>query len=648
MADVSTVENPTERVTQSAPESISDAEIGLRSLRDALQRLDRILPAVALLYVPVALSHLVFLTSGQLVMLAVGLGCSAALFAGWRWLRANPSRIEAASWLNGLVYATVIAHSLLRLYYAHQPGDLMFVGVLAVAVALLPAQIGLHVAATLAYTAGWSALVLALEGRATWLSLAAPLLVTMTLSIAIRWLELRRDRRLFEMQIHAERRRSRLRYDSRHDALTGLANRMRFSEALQRAVQEAGEEERSFSVLYLDLDRFKVINDSLGHQVGDRLLQSVADRLTDNIRTDDLAARFGGDEFALLLSHVDGPDGAIHVAERIHESLATPFGLEDYELEVGASIGIAMYKPEYDTPEAMLRDADTAMYEAKSGHRKHVIFDSEMRARAMARLELESELRTALREERFEVHYQPVLRRPDGELFALEALVRWNHPVRGILEPRAFLPLAEETGHIVAIGQNVLETACREAARWLAADDGLDFEMAINLSTRQLVRSDIERAIEDVLATCELDPSHMIIEVPEAALEAQTELVRARIRHFEALGVSTVIDDFGAGGAAIKALDDLPIRAIKLSRDLITGPVDGDKTVEPVLAAIVTLAQTMDIPVIAKGVETMTQMVRLEALGIELWQGDQFARPMPANELEAYLDHHRDRDTDAA
>jgi diguanylate cyclase (GGDEF)-like protein/PAS domain S-box-containing protein len=441
-------------------------------------------------------------------------------------------------------------------------------------------------------------------------------------------------RLIFQIQDITDRKRAeaQLIHDAFHDALTGLPNRALFMDhlklALARAQRYAG---RTFAVLFLDFDRFKIINDSLGHLTGDQLLVAIARRLEHSLRPGDTVARLGGDEFTILLEDVAGQDEAVMIAERIQRELKEPFNLGRHEIFASASIGIAIGDTSYQRPEDILRDADTAMYRAKSGGRaRHATFDQSLHARALQLLQLETDLRRAVERQEFFLTYQPIVSLSEARLAGFEALVRWRHPEQGLVSPSTFIPIAEETGLIVQIGQFVLEQACRQMRRWQEQlPQSLPLVMSVNLSGRQFTQSNL---IEQILGTLEqtgLDPRHLKLEVTESVVMENIESATGMLDQLRALGMQLSIDDFGTGYSSLSYLHRLPLDTLKIDRSFVSQMMENSENVE-IVRTIVMLAKSLGLDVIAEGVETREQLDRLRQLGCEHGQGYLFARPLDA------------------
>jgi diguanylate cyclase (GGDEF)-like protein/excisionase family DNA binding protein len=422
-----------------------------------------------------------------------------------------------------------------------------------------------------------------------------------------------------------------------HDPLTGLPNRTLFGDRVTHAVARAARSESDVAVLFLDLDRFKNVNDTLGHHAGDELLVGVAQRLASAVCADDTLARFGGDEFAVLCEGLAGERGAIAVAQRLLEALAAPIVVEGHGLVASASIGITLADDREGTAEALIRDADVAMYRAKEhGGARFELFDRGMRRRVLERLGLERDLRTALDQEQFELFYQPIVSLEEPRILGLEALVRWNHPVQGLVSPAAFLPVAEESGLIVPLGRWVLREACRQAARWIE-DPGLgDAYISVNLSGRQLADVALPEELEAILRRTGLPAERLALEVTEGVLMEGTTSPTAVLQRLKELGVCLVLDDFGTGYSSLNHVKRFPIEALKVDRSFIEGVAE-EESDRHILAAIVSMATALDVEVIAEGVEAPEQAQWLRHLGIAVAQGYGLVRPAPAAAITPLL-----------
>ena len=422
-------------------------------------------------------------------------------------------------------------------------------------------------------------------------------------------------------------------YRAQHDSLTGVCNRLLFEDRLRLALTQAERTNSALSVMFLDLDRFKDINDSLGHAVGNDLLKSVVKRLQGCLREHDTLARFGGDEFTFLIPDSGGKDGlVVEVAERLLDRFEDPFNVGGRQLTVKASIGVAVSPWDGADADTLLKHADTAMYQAKAaGRNTYQIFDSAMSARARLRFALEDSLRAAVDSGRLAVHYQPKLAMATGDIVGVEALARWRHPQLGFIPPWAFIPLAEETSLVATLGEWVLEVACRQAQSW--QEQGLPaMPVAVNLSPRQFAHQPVVEMVSRVLQRTGLDPTLLELEVTESVLMERVDEVVASLNELRAIGVRCSIDDFGTGFSALTYLAEMPIDAIKIDRTFIQR-IDGEGSGVPIVGAVIALAHSLDLVVVAEGVETDEQLGFLDAHGCDQVQGFRFSPPLPEAEI---------------
>jgi diguanylate cyclase (GGDEF)-like protein/PAS domain S-box-containing protein len=436
-----------------------------------------------------------------------------------------------------------------------------------------------------------------------------------------------------------KRTENQLIHEAFHDRLTGLPNRALFMDRLERAVARRRRgEERDMAVLFLDLDRFKLVNDSLGHLVGDELLCRIAGVIEAEVREEDTVARLGGDEFAVLLDGVDDAADPTHVAERIQQRLRTPFRLRGHEVFTSMSIGITFGGSEVERAQDLLRDADTAMYRAKElGPARYQIFDQAMHAHAVTLLQLETDLRLAVDRQEFLLHYQPLMHLETGQLIGFEALVRWAHPSRGLLHPQAFIPVAEDMGIIVRLGEWVLRTAAAQLRLWQQREPSRrHLFVSVNLSPRQFTHSDLVATVKSVLEDTGLAGSSLRLELPESVVMQNPEGAARTLRKLQEMGVSLCLDDFGTGYSSLNYLHDFPVDTLKIDRTFIarmSGDADRD-----VVGIIVALARNLGMQAVAEGVETEEQLARLRELAPASVQGFLFSSPLDERAAGMMLD----------
>jgi diguanylate cyclase (GGDEF)-like protein/PAS domain S-box-containing protein len=429
-----------------------------------------------------------------------------------------------------------------------------------------------------------------------------------------------------------------LKHQAFHDPLTNLPNRSLFMDRLEHALARRGRHGTSVAVLFLDLDNFKVVNDSLGHQAGDQLLIELAERLQVGLRPEDTVARVGGDEMAILLEDVESHAEVGEVAARIQQRLSAPVRLEGREVFTTVSIGVALSTIDHGRPEDLLRDADVALYRAKAqGKARHAIFDPSMDAQALERLELETDLRYAVERHELLVHYQPIADLETGRVCEVEALIRWRHPQRGMIPPLQFIPLAEETGLIIPIGRWVLEEAARQVRRWQVEHPLLPpLTLSVNISARQLQHPHLIGEIAEVLTTTDLDPSSLRLEITESVVMEDAEATSVTLRGLKALGIELAIDDFGTGYSSLSYLNRFSVDAVKIDRSFVSqiGTSSRDATI---IQAIIALAKSLSLSVTAEGIESVEQLRQLQALGCNRGQGYLLAKPLSPEAVPSFL-----------
>ncbi len=428
-------------------------------------------------------------------------------------------------------------------------------------------------------------------------------------------------------------------HDAFHDLVTGLPNRALFIDRLGRSIGRAKRRsDYLFAVLFIDVDRFKVINDSLGHAVGDQLLKTITERLLSSLRPSDTLARFGGDKFTVLLEDIGDVNDATRVADRIQKELTVPFNLGKQEVFITVSIGISQSATGYDQPEDFLRDAETAMYRAKTlGRARYQVFDTEMHARAVSLLQMETDLRRAIERNEFEVYYQPIISLKTGLLSGFESLVRWRHPQRGILLPYDFLPILQEMGLIIQLDHHVLMESCRQMKEWQKKFPACSsVNMNVNLSAKHFAHPGFSDFVDQVLQETGLNPKTLKLEIPESGIMEHAEFVEVALVQLKAKKVSLSIDDFGTGNSSLSAIHRFPIETLKIDRSFVSMMDQKQENLE-IVRAIIVLAHNLSMDVVAEGIETEPQLVLLRDLGCEYGQGFLFSKPVPSKTAEGFL-----------
>lgn len=429
-----------------------------------------------------------------------------------------------------------------------------------------------------------------------------------------------------------------------YDHLTGLPSRALFLDQLHRTLTRVNRQTNYlFAVLFLDCDRFKVINDSLGHAIGDQLLIEVAKRLTAALRPGDVIARLGGDEFAILLENIAGQDQAEQVASRLNRELEKAFELQGHAVYISASIGIALNSDHSPQAENLLRDADNAMYRAKAlGKSRYVVFEAAMRDRVQALLRVETDLRAAIANQEFQLYYQPIISLKTHEIVSLEALIRWQHPQRGLISPQEFIPVAEETGLILAIGQWVLEESCQQLWQWHQTLTEIPpLSISVNLSRKQFSQASLGRQIQSILSETGVSARHLKLEITETMIMENEVMVSELISQLRALGLQLQIDDFGTGYSSLSFLHNFPLDTLKIDRSFIEGLVTDTEKSE-IVRTMITLAHNLGMTAIAEGVETQAQLQWLQQHHCDCVQGYLLSKPLSADQMQkALMQSHR-------
>jgi diguanylate cyclase (GGDEF)-like protein/PAS domain S-box-containing protein len=434
-----------------------------------------------------------------------------------------------------------------------------------------------------------------------------------------------------------KRTQEQLNYLAYHDPLTELPNRLLFNDRLAHALERAARANDQLALLFVDLDNFKNVNDSLGHPVGDALLMQVAARLRHLARKDDTVARLSGDEFVIVLENIHAADDTVILARKLIDAFNQPFTVQGHELHVTLSIGISLYPRDGRDVETLVRNADAALYRAKEeGRNNFYYYTEELTSTVLDRLRIEAALRNAIKNQELVLHYQPQLSLATGRIIGVEALLRWQHPELGLLPPARFIGRAEDSGLIIPIGEWVLATACRQMRRW--QQQGYNFgRMAVNVSGLQLQRGDFQRVVNEVLLDTQLGPQYLELEITENFIMHKTELAIAILDSLKGLGIQIAIDDFGTGYSSLSYLKRLPVDKLKIDQSFVRD-IPQDRDDEAIACAVVALAKALELKVIAEGVETEEQRQFLLAQGCDDAQGFLFSRPLPAADLPAWAD----------
>lgn len=428
-----------------------------------------------------------------------------------------------------------------------------------------------------------------------------------------------------------------------HDPLTNLPNRALFLNQLEQVLLTLGKQQSSLAVLFLDLDGFKVINDSLGHKAGDELLIAVSQRLKSCLRSTDIVARLGGDEFIILVKEISNQTEVTSVAERIIEQLQTPFTIQGREVFISSSIGITLNTSGYERSDDLMRNADAAMYDAKKrGKSRYAIFQPDMDSRAFERLQLATDLRRAIEREEFRLYYQPVVQLDNGKIVEVEALVRWEHPRIGLISPSKFIPLAEETGLILPIGEWVLRTACQQARSWQLQHPSDPLIVGVNLSPKQFQQPQLVETIAQILDETNLSPRHLKLEITESMMMEQGDTTISTLLRLKNLGIRLAIDDFGTGFSALSYLKRFPVDTLKIDGSFIKG-LGHNREDTAIVHAVIAFAKALHLSVTAEVVESAEQLAQLRLVGCDRAQGYYFSEPIAADAVKQLIDAHLDR-----
>jgi diguanylate cyclase (GGDEF)-like protein len=438
--------------------------------------------------------------------------------------------------------------------------------------------------------------------------------------------------------VERQRAEKRLLHMAWHDSLTGLPNRSLLIEELQTCLNRVKRNSNYlFAVLFLDCDRFKIVNDSLGHLVGDKVIIAIAKRLQSCLSAEDTLARLGSDEFTIIIRNIQDISDAINRAKTINQELQIPLKIEAYDVFINVSIGIAMGNATYEKPEHILRDADIAMYQAKKlGHAHYQVFESSMRDHVLKRLQLETDLRLAVQNQEFYLNYQPIISLCTGKMAGFEALVRWQHPQQGFISPGEFIPMAEETGLIVPIGIWVLREACQTMQSWVEKFPELKLRISVNLSVKQFRQPNLIEAIDQIIEETKLNSEYLKLEITETAIMDNAESANRLLKQLKTRKIKLSLDDFGTGYSSLSYLHRFHLDTLKIDRSFISNISDDRESLE-IVEAIVTLAHQLKMDVVAEGVETLMHFNQLRTLGIEFGQGYFFAKPLDTESAEAFI-----------
>lgn len=441
----------------------------------------------------------------------------------------------------------------------------------------------------------------------------------------------------------------RLRHQALHDPLTEVANRTLWLERMSKVLTHCSERDTyDYAVVFIDIDRFKVVNESLGHGVGDDLLCAVSERLLECVRRHDCVARFGGDEFVVLLVNVNTPKYAVQTVRRIREELARPYEVDEHYIHLTASMGLVLGKPGYDHPEDLLQHANIAMYQAKkTGRDRYQVFNTRMLDHAVWLMEMERGIRRGLENREFVLHYQPIVSLEDGRIWGFEALVRWVDPERGMVSPGEFIPVAEDTGLILPLGEWVLEEACRTLKAWqISVPDHEGMYVSVNLSARQFAKADLVEFVMETLETTELAPHCLRLEVTETAIMSSPSRATSKLKRLQRHGVHASVDDFGTGYSSMNYLKSFPLHCLKVDRAFVSGVHSSGENRE-IVRAVSALATSLGLMVIAEGIETEEELECIKRLGCQYGQGFLFSRPLPSSEAFALLSRQEPEDRHA-